>query len=446
MHLLRLPLIVFAFLFTVPSLKAQSIYFPPINNNAFWDTLSPQSLGWCTEKTDSLYQYLQEENTKAFLVLKDGKIVLEKYFGSFSKDSIWYWASASKTITSFLIGKAKEDGILKLSDSSSRFLGVGWTNETPLKEGKITIRNQLTMTTGLDDGVPDNHCTIDTCLNYLADAGNRWAYHNAPYTLLEKVLVNASGQAINAYTQVKLKNQTGITGLWFTSNYDNVFYSKARSMARFGILAQNKFNWNGTSLLTDTGYINQMTRTSQSFNKSYGYLWWLNGKTSFMAPTSQFLFPGSYAPQAPTDMYAAIGKNGQILSIAPSSGIVFVRMGDASNGNEVPFLLCNNIWIRLNSVICNSTSTSGLQPNTGSILGYPNPASEEFHVDLTNFGIGTQVEIEVFNVEGKVIFRSASKEGGKKAIIPISDWKPGIYHVIVRNHSAKYAIRMVKKV
>ncbi|MEZ5069123.1 MAG: hypothetical protein R2847_11860 [Bacteroidia bacterium] len=38
------------------------------------------------------------------------------------------------------------------------------------------------MTSGLDDGVPDNHCTYDSCLVYLADAGTRWAYHNAPYT------------------------------------------------------------------------------------------------------------------------------------------------------------------------------------------------------------------------------------------------------------------------
>ena len=175
---------------------SQNLYFPPVNNNLPWDTLSPQSLGWCTDKTDSLFQYLQEENSKAFIVLKDGKIVIEKYFGSFTQDSIWYWASAGKTLTSFLIGKAQEDGILSLADSSSRFLGTGWTSETPEKERKITIRNQLTMTTGLKDNVPDNHCTIDTCLQYLADAGNRWAYHNAPYTLLEKVLTNASGQAI----------------------------------------------------------------------------------------------------------------------------------------------------------------------------------------------------------------------------------------------------------
>ena len=100
------------------------------------------------------------------------------------------------------------------------------------EENKIKIRNQLTMTSGLDDGVPDNHCIIDTCLNYLADEGTRWAYHNAPYTLLESVLTTATGTAINTYTQSELKRKTGMTGAWAYVDYDNVFFSKVRSHFR----------------------------------------------------------------------------------------------------------------------------------------------------------------------------------------------------------------------
>jgi hypothetical protein len=163
------------FIFSHHKNYAQGIYFPPLSGTAFWDTLSPAALGWCTDKIDSLYDYLNQQDTKGFIVLKDGKIVLEKYFGTFTADSLWYWASAGKTITSFLVGKAQEENFLSLSDTTASYLGAGWTNCTPSKENKIKILNQLTMTSGLDDGVPDNHCTIDTCLNYLADAGTRWA-------------------------------------------------------------------------------------------------------------------------------------------------------------------------------------------------------------------------------------------------------------------------------
>jgi CubicO group peptidase (beta-lactamase class C family) len=258
-------------------------------------------------------------------------------------------------VLGFLVGKAQENNQLKITDTTSTYLGNGWTTCTPNQEKNITVRNQLTMTSGLNDGVPDNHCTLSSCLNYLAPVNSRWAYHNAPYTLLEKVLENATGQPINTFTQTALKTKTGITGAWFTNGYNNVFYSKARSMARFGLLYQNNCIWKTDTLLRDTAYLRSSINTSQSLNNAYGYLWWLNGKGSYMAPTSQLIIPGSYAPNAPNDMFAGIGKNGQILSISKSEGLVVIRMGEAPGDfSAVPFLLCNKIWEHLNYVRCNS--------------------------------------------------------------------------------------------
>lgn len=74
-------------LFLSVPIIAQSIYFPSKLQSSSWDTLSPQALGWCLQEIDSLYQFLETENTKAFIVLINGKIVLEKYFGTFTKDS-----------------------------------------------------------------------------------------------------------------------------------------------------------------------------------------------------------------------------------------------------------------------------------------------------------------------------------------------------------------------
>ena len=57
--------------------SGQTLYFPPLSGNS-WDTVSPVSLGWCPDKIDSLLGYLSQQNTKAFIVLKDGKIAIEK--------------------------------------------------------------------------------------------------------------------------------------------------------------------------------------------------------------------------------------------------------------------------------------------------------------------------------------------------------------------------------
>jgi CubicO group peptidase (beta-lactamase class C family) len=409
--------------------KSQELYFPPLSSTGQWDTISPAELGWCTAKIAPLYDFLQQENTKGFIVLKNGKIVLEKYFGTFNKDSIWYWASAGKTITSFLVGQAQEDGYLSITDTSSEYLGAGWTDCTPGQEEKITIRNQLTMTSGLDDGVPDNHCTVDTCLKYLADAGTRWAYHNAPYTLLEKVLETSTGLPVNTYTQQKLKVPTGMTGLWLTVDFDNVFFSVARSMARFGLLIQNNCIWDADTLLQDTVYINQMTNTSQPLNKSYGYLWWLNGKSSYMVPGYQIVIPGSYAPQAPADMFAALGKNGQILSVSPGKGIVFVRMGNQPNSasSEVTTVFCNEIWEKLNDIMCNSNSVSGDHSGINRLAVYPNPAKQNITIELQK----QHFYISVFNVTGHVMIEK--KPAFDKTGIDIKNYEAGIYFIRVTN-------------
>jgi len=342
---------------------AQKIYFPPtslINNS--WDTISPSSLGWCESKIDSFYNYLEKANSKGIIVLKDGKIVLEKYFGTFTQDSLWYWASAGKSLTALLVGIAHENGNLSITDPTNKFLGKGWTNCSPSQEEKITIKHQITMTTGLDDGVTDNHCTAPNCLIYKADAGTRWAYHNAPYTLLEKVIEVASQQNINNFTNKYVKTPTGMNGLWLTVDNDNVYFSKVRSMARYGILAQNHFVWDQSPILKDTFYIRNMTNSSQMLNNAYGYLWWLNGKSDYMVPGLQYVFKGYLAPDAPSDMFAALGKNGQILSISPSKGIVVVRMGNEPGTNivDVPYQLCNQIWQYLNEIMCKSTNNEDL--------------------------------------------------------------------------------------
>ncbi len=421
--------ILFSFSYNIQS---QNLYFPPISTTATWETIDPSTIGWCPERITNLYTFLEQENTKGFIILKDGKIVLEQYFGTFTEQSLWYWASAAKTITSFLVGKAQEENLLNINDRTSIYLGAGWTNCTIAQENNITIKNQLTMTSGLDDGVVDNHCTLNTCLDYLAAPGTRWAYHNAPYTLLDNVLQNAISQNLNTYTQLKLKNPTGMTGGWATSDYDNVFYSTVRSMARFGLLIQGNGAWNGNQLINTT-YFNEMVNTSQNLNKSYGYLWWLNGKPSFMVPTSQIVFLGSYAPDAPADMFAGIGKNGQIVSIAPSKGLVMIRMGDAPDSSKVPFILCNQIWQYINELDCNLSLAKNASEK---ISVYPNPSENIIQIDnLTT----ENYELKITTLLGKIVLQKNNSNR-----IDISSLSKGIYILTVKQGERILTKKLIK--
>lgn len=347
-------------LFVIISSTAQSqtTYFPPTTGTV-WDTVSPASLGWCQDKVDSLINYIGNTNGKAFIVLKNGKIVIEKYYGTFTQDSAWYWASAGKSLTAFLIGLAQEQGYLNIHDSLPKYLGHGFSSCDPAAEDSIRIIQQLRMTTGFNDdyaGTPGNYCTADSCLVCIAPPGTRWAYHNAPYSMLDWVLDSASGFTVNAFKKLNLNAQTGITGQYFQSGYNNIYYSVARSFARFGLLIANRGVWATDTIMHDGVYFDQMVNTSQNINLSYGYLWWLNGKASYHIPQTQIQFPGPLVPDAPADMFAALGKSNQILNIVPSMDLVFIRMGNSmdSTSLEVSNNADDSIWVRLNAAMCSS--------------------------------------------------------------------------------------------
>ncbi len=380
-----------------PIYSSAQLYYPPTTGNN-WDTTSAADLGYCTDSVDALYDFLEQNKTKAFILLKDGKIVLEKYFGNFTVDSNWYWASAGKTLTAALVGVAQQNNVLSISDKTSAYLGNGWTSCTPAQEDKITIRHQLTMTTGLDDGVANPGCTQPSCLQYIADAGTRWSYHNAPYTLLDTLLEVASGKKLNQLVTTWMKNPTGMNGLYLKVDENTVYFSTARSMARFGLLLLSKGMWNGTAVLSDTNYYNSMVNTSQNLNLAYGYLTWLNGKATHMIPQTQVVFQGTLNADAPNDMFAALGRDAQLLNVVPSQNMVWVRMGEAPPGSSglvaPPFN--NEIWQRLNRLKCPQSIT---EHNTKQLAVYPNPTDDMVQISSAE----EMTKLQVYDISGKLL-------------------------------------------
>jgi len=332
-------------------------------------------LGWCQPQLDSLLAFAGRKGTKSLLILKDGRLVVERYYGTYTADSVWYWASAGKSLTATLVGLAQQDGILSLTDSTSKYLGR-WTSATRPQQRQIQIRHQLTMTTGLDDTPPapcDNESTTPACLLYRTTPGTRWAYHTGAYRTLQDVLVQASGAAtISSYTAQRLGNRIGMSGLWV----NDVFYSRARSMARFGLFILGRGAWNGTQVL-DTAYFRRMTTTSQPHNLSYGYLWWLNGKASYKLPgPQQTTFPGAFTPAAPPDMIAALGKNDQKIYVVPSLGLVVVRQGNSAGARTLAVSSFDNeLWTKIMAVFCRPTASAPAAEAAG-FLAFPNPATE----------------------------------------------------------------------
>lgn len=415
--------------------SAQSLYFPPAGSS--WAQIDPvKDLSWCADKLDSLQHFLDEKDTKAFLILKDGRMAVEWYFGNFTRDSLWYWASAGKSLTATLVGLAQQEGILDIEQPSADFLGQGWSQCSAEEEAQITIRHHLSMATGLDDGLGDSDCTDPECLSCLAQPGSRWAYHNAPYTLLESVISNAAGQGINVFYTTRLGSKIGAGGFYLPIGYNRVFFSKARDMARFGLLIQAGGHWNGQPILSDSLYYQAMIQPSQPMNPSYGYLWWLNGQGAYMVPGLQIKLPGDLIPQAPADLIAALGKDDQKLYVVPSQGWVVVRLGQSAGGFS-PALsgFDQQLWQRIMDLPC----TVALDPVAAASQPWvvaPNPAITGWQLE----GPPAEPAWQLFGLAGNAV------GAGSGRWISAAGLPPGIYLLRVQSGSARLVwLRLVRQ-
>jgi CubicO group peptidase (beta-lactamase class C family) len=397
-------------------------YYPPSSNNS-WERTTPKELGWNESLIDSLQNLLVKRNTKSFVVLHKGKIVLEWYFDDHSREKNWYWASAGKTLTAGLVGIAESKNQLKLTDLSNKYLNKGWTTCSSSDEDKITVWHQLTMTTGLDERESFD-CTEASCLKCRTEPGVRWFYHNAPYTLLDGVIQGATQQNLNLYFRNEIGQKIGMDGIFIKTGENNVFYSTTLSMARYGHLLLSDGRWNGAQIIP-SDFIQRLSNSSQNINPSYGYLTWLNGKEKFTLPGSAISFNGMLFPNAPHDLYAALGKNDQKIHVVPSMDLVMVRMGDAASdaGVSVPIILDREIWNYLGKIV-------GLSPSATSDLKFK----------TQNLIVNTLVTDNILRINPDVSFVRGSifnkmgqkvKEFSEKQS-EIADLKDGLYFVVVR--------------
>jgi CubicO group peptidase (beta-lactamase class C family) len=212
----------------------------------------------------------------------------------------------------------------------------------------------------------------------------------------------------------------GMNGLFIQVGDNNVFFSKPRMMARFGLLLLNNGVWNGTAILGDSDYLYDMTHSSQDMNPSYGYLTWLNGYDQVMIPSTQTVFDGPLFPAAPTDLYAALGKDGQILNVVPSQGLVAVRMGNAPGTEDlVPSLLNDDIWEYINELPC---SPNAIPENATAQELFSIQRNENSNEWIISSELIQDFQWKVFNISGQKIL-----EGRNETRVSLNSLRSGIY-------------------
>lgn len=279
---------------------------------------------------------LDDSDTVAFLVLKDGEVLYEKYWNGYGPEQPVMVYSVTKSIMSLLVGLAIEDGLIGSVDQHvSEYLP--WFDKPGLSE--IRIGHLLQMTSGLpySESALNNPFGLHAHLTYTDDIpelltgistgvlpGEKFSYKSVDYALLGMVLDKAlGGESITDYLARKLWIPLGAEhdGLWSLDSEQSglektwcCLSMTARDLSRFGLLMQGKGTWRGEQLLPLHWIEISLVGTSEKGGYPYyRYGWWLmRGNTS--------AFRGE-------------GILGQFLYIDPDTSVVIVRFGSGLGGH-----------------------------------------------------------------------------------------------------------------
>ncbi|WP_461630398.1 serine hydrolase domain-containing protein [Labilibaculum euxinus] len=245
--------------------------------------------------------YLENNETVAYLVIQDGKVLYEEYWDDYGTESLSNLFSATKSIVSLLIGIAIDQGkINSINDPVGKYLKEFSEDE----RSNITIKNLLTMSSGLDwDEAYSSPTSITTKAYYgkklrevstnqhlVEKPGVRFRYQSGNTQLLSFIIEEATGETIAKYTEHMLWKPMQATqpALWSLDKKEGdekafcCFNTNARDAARFGQLVLNKGKWNGVPLVSEE-YITEATKAaSYLLNEEkteplnfYGFQYWI---------------------------------------------------------------------------------------------------------------------------------------------------------------------------
>jgi CubicO group peptidase (beta-lactamase class C family) len=292
--------------------------------------------------------------TRALIVLHNGRIVAERYAQDFNPGTPLPAWSITKTVTAVLVGLMVSDGRLSLDAPAP----VPAWNQPGDPRGAITLRQLLTMSSGLDhveDGDPIDRTDTARMLftdgaqdmaafaegKPLADEpGNHFSYSSATSVILSDLITRmltddadpaARQAAMMRFIDGRLKAPVGLASL--TPEFDargtmiggSILHMTARDYARFGEFLRNRGRANGRQILSER-WIDFMTSPSRR-NPGYGGHLWLNRPGAEDA-----LFPG----KGPSSLFGCVGHNGQYILVSPRQNLTIVRLGVSTAAQRVP--------------------------------------------------------------------------------------------------------------
>jgi len=249
-------------------------------------------------------------NTTSVLVIKDGHLAFEEYFGKGGRDVLNDTRSAMKSVTALAVGLALADGALRSVDEPAfaRLADLApFANNGPRKQG-ITLADFLTMSSTLDcndwdAGSPGNEenmyplrdwarWAVDLPVkpDYQRDSVGRgpFAYCTAGAFLLGQIVQRAVGRPVDQYVDQRLLDPLGIASReWPRSPTSEVMTGgglrlRSRDLAKLGVLMLSGGRWRGREVVPNDWIAAMLAvRRRVDAEQNYGFLYW---QRSYQSP------------------------------------------------------------------------------------------------------------------------------------------------------------------
>ncbi|WP_242094354.1 serine hydrolase domain-containing protein [Aestuariivivens sediminicola] len=271
-----------------------------------WETESIGNHNIEKDKLDTFLSKISEwENLQSVLVIKDNKLILEKYYKGCDKYSAFNTFSVTKSITSALIGIAIKQKLIQSENESIMAYFPEYADKiNDDRKNNITIKHLLTMSGGLHPDKWWNPSIKYALLKAPVESkpGDKFLYYNALPHMLSAIISKATNHSIREYAETYLFRPLEINcAYWqkeegYYSGRSGTYFTP-RDLARLGTLYLQKGNVNNVQIL-DTLWIEKSFKnyadTDDKFflrghevnQIGYGYLWWImeaNEKKYFAA-------------------------------------------------------------------------------------------------------------------------------------------------------------------
>ena len=272
-----------------------------------WNTATPAEVGIDPGPIGDMVRAVVDGDlayTHGVIVARHGRLAVEEYFYGFDRETLHDMRSASKTITSTLVGLAVQEGRIDGSDAKAlayfpqyhRY--ANWDS----RKADISVRHLLTMSSGLDanDSDPLSEASegryqsqtarpdwIKLALDapMMEDPGTQPLYGGANPMILGGILANVAGEPVEWFAHRTLFEPLGIDNYKFFLDPTGVVYMggglwmRPRDMAKYGQMYVDEGTWHGQRVL-DEEWIEESwqkygrLRPLERNGHQYGYLWW----------------------------------------------------------------------------------------------------------------------------------------------------------------------------